>query len=365
MKILGVVGTRPNFMKIDPLIRALERNPEQFSTMLIHTGQHYDFKMSKIFFDDLELRPPDIYLDVGSGSHAKQTGTIMIRLEKVLMEHKPDLVVVVGDVNSTLAGAITSAKLLIPVAHVEAGLRSFDCRMPEEINRVVTDTLSNYLFTPSKDANDNLCREGISDGRIYFVGNVMIDTLRRYLKLAEESSIFERLKVKKKEYALLTLHRPSNVDNPQVLAEILDAIAMIQEAVPILFPIHPRTERQIQQFGFQLKVRSMLNLRIIPPLGYVDFLALEANSKMVFTDSGGIQEETTVLDVPCLTLRENTERPVTVTQGTNQILGHNKDKIVAAAFAILDNQVLHGQTPELWDGHAAERIVEVLQQQLV
>jgi UDP-N-acetylglucosamine 2-epimerase (non-hydrolysing) len=316
MKIIGVVGARPNFMKIDPLFRVLDREPERFLTQLVHTGQHYDNRMSKIFFEDLGLRSPDIYLGIGSGTHAEQTGKIMMRLEEVLMKEKPDLVIVVGDVNSTLAGAVTAAKLHIPIAHVEAGLRSFDRRMPEEINRVVTDALSDYLFTPSLDANENLRREGIPNKKIYFVGNVMIDSLKRCLKFAKKSDIF---------------------------------------------PIHPRTEKQIKIFGLQPKIKMMKNLKIIPPLGYIDFLALESSAKLVLTDSGGIQEETTVLDIPCLTLRETTECPVTVTQGTNQVVGHNKEKILSAAFAVLNKRKASlKQTPKFWDGRAAERIAAVL-----
>jgi len=360
IKIIGVVGARPNFMKIDPVFRALRQKSERFSTHLVHTGQHYDERMSKIFFHDLGLHTPDIDLGVGSGTHAAQTGMIMIQLEKVLMKQEPDLVLVVGDVNSTLAAAITAAKLHIPVAHVEAGLRAFDRRMPEEINRVLTDALSAYLFTPSQDANENLRREGIPDERIHFVGNVMIDTLHRCQKLAERSFIFERLGIEERGYALLTLHRPGNVDDPQVLAEIMEALAKIQKEVPIIFPIHPRTEKQIQRYGFQSEIKAMSNLRIAPPLGYLDFLALEGHAKMVLTDSGGIQEETTVLGIPCLTLRETTERPVTVTQGTNQIVGHDKERIVAAAFAILNGEMPQGRIPEFWDGHAAERIARVL-----
>jgi len=361
IKILGVVGARPNFMKIDPVFRVLEQEPEKFSTFLVHTGQHYDDWMSKVFFLDLGLRPPDVNLGVGSGAHAEQTGTVMIRLERVLMEQKPDLVLVVGDVNSTLAAAITAAKLHIPVAHIEAGLRSFDRRMPEEINRIVTDALSSYLFTPSRDANENLRREGMPDDRICFVGNVMIDTLLRCRAIAERSSIFDQLKLDKRDkYALLTLHRPGNVDNPEILAEILEALSRIQEEMPIIFSIHPRTKKRIQEFGFHSMLEKAHNLRIIPPLGYVDFLALESHATFVLTDSGGIQEETTALGVPCVTLRENTERPVTVTQGTNQLVGHDKDKIVAAAFAVLDGQAPRGRIPEFWDGHASERIAKVL-----
>ncbi|MCD6172021.1 MAG: UDP-N-acetylglucosamine 2-epimerase (non-hydrolyzing) [Thermoplasmata archaeon] len=361
IKVLGVVGARPNFMKIDPVFRVLEREPQKFSTFLVHTGQHYDDRMSKIFFLDLGLRAPDVNLDVGSSTHAEQTGMVMIRLERVLLEQKPDLVLVVGDVNSTLAAAITAAKLHIPVAHIEAGLRSFDRKMPEEINRIVVDALSTYLFTPSRDANENLRREGIPDEHIYFVGNVMIDTLIRCRPLAERSSIFNQLGLNKKDrYALLTLHRPSNVDNREILAEILEALLKIQEEIPIIFPIHPRTKKRIWEFGFQPILEKAHNLRIIPPLGYIDFLALESHATFVLTDSGGIQEETTVLGVPCLTLRENTERPVTITQGTNQLVGHDKNKIIAAAFNILDSQMPQRRIPELWDGHTAERIVEVL-----
>ncbi len=360
LKVLGVVGARPNYMKIEPVFRLLEEEAESFSTLLVHTGQHYDETMSQIFFRDLGFRSPDIDLGVGSGTHAEQTGIVMMRLEEVLVERQPDLVIVVGDVNSTLAAAVTAAKLHIPVAHIEAGLRSYDRRMPEEINRVVTDALASYLFTPSRDADENLKREGIPDNRIYFVGNVMIDALMRCRSLAEKSSIFKELGVERGKYALVTLHRPSNVDDPQVLLEILKAIIEIQKSVTVIFPIHPRTEKQIQQYGFQSEVENLPNFKIIQPLGYIDFLALEAHARLVLTDSGGIQEETTVLGVPCLTLRENTERPITVTQGTNQVVGHNYEEIVTSAFSILEGRDFKVQIPELWDGHAAERIVSVL-----
>ncbi|MEA1912858.1 MAG: UDP-N-acetylglucosamine 2-epimerase (non-hydrolyzing) [candidate division WOR-3 bacterium] len=360
MKILGVVGARPNFMKIAPVFRALEHNPQKFKTLLVHTGQHYDERMSKIFFQDLRLSPPEINLGVGSGTHAEQTGKIMMKLEKVMLKEEPDLVMVVGDVNSTLAAAVTASKIHIPIAHVEAGLRSFDRRMPEEINRVVTDALSHYLFTPSRDANNNLHHEGIPEERIHFVGNVMIDSLRLCLNLARNSTIFKELGIDRNQYALLTLHRPSNVDSPQVLEEIMEALGEVQKAIPIIFPIHPRTENRIQEFGFSRRVEEMNGLRIIPPLGYLDFLALETNAKLVLTDSGGIQEETTVLGIPCLTLRESTERPITVEQGTNQIVGHSKDKIVENSLAILGGKVKNGKIPELWEGKAAERIVKVL-----
>ena len=364
INILGVVGARPNFMKIDPVFRVLDRERDRFATALVHTGQHYDEKMSKVFFDDLAMRPPDIYLDVGSGTHAQQTGTVMIRLEAVLAERRPDLVMVVGDVNSTLAATLTAAKLRIPVAHVEAGLRSFDRAMPEEINRLVTDALSDYLFTPSRDGDANLLKEGVPPERIHFVGNVMIDTLQRCRALAQQSSVFETLGVERGAYAFLTLHRPSNVDDPAVLAEILDALATIQERLPIIFPIHPRTAKQIEAFGLQDRVDRMRDLRRIPPLGYLDFLALQSHARLALTDSGGIQEETTVLGVPCLTLRENTERPVTVTQGTNRIVGHDREEIVAAATAVLEGQAPEGRIPEYWDSQASERIADVLRREL-
>lgn len=357
---MGIVGARPNFMKIDPVFRQMEHWPDTFSTLLVHTGQHYDDHMSQVFFRDLGLRRPDIDLGVGSGTHAEQTGRIMIALEKVLVEHRPDLVVVVGDVNSTLAGAVVAAKLWIPVAHVEAGLRSFDRQMPEEINRIVTDVLSSYLFTPSRDANRKLVQEGIPAERIYFVGNVMIDTLQRCLPMAQVSPIFEKLKVARGEYGLLTLHRPANVDVPEALCEILEAVEIIQSQLPVVFPIHPRTRKRISEFGLKHRLQQMLQLLVTEPLGYLDFLALEASARLVLTDSGGIQEETTVLDVPCLTLRETTERPITVEQGTNTVVGHHKERIVDAAFVALQGNSKKGRTPELWDGQAATRIADIL-----
>lgn len=360
IKILGIVGARPNFMKIDPVFRVLEQEPEKFSTRLVHTGQHYDDKMSKVFFHDLGLRPPDIDLEVGSGSHTLQIGTVMLKIEPVLMQEKPDLVIVVGDVNSTLAGALTAVKLNIPVAHVEAGLRSFDRTMPEEINRIVTDTLSRYLFTPSADGNDNLRREGIQEERIFLVGNVMIDTLQRCRAAAEKTPILEMLDLQEEQYALLTLHRPSNVDDPQVLAEILEALEEIQQAITIVFPMHPRTGNRIRQFDLSPKIAAMPNLRLIPPLGYLEFLKLQVHAKFIMTDSGGIQEEATILRVPCLTLRLNTERPITLTHGTNQLVGYDKVCLVAAAQGLLNGGRQPDLVPEWWDGRASERIVEVL-----
>lgn len=360
LRILGVSGARPNFMKIDPVFRALERRPERFDATLVHTGQHYDERMAEVFFRDLGLRAPDIDLGVGSGTHAEQTGRVMIELERVLIERRPDLVLVVGDVNSTLAAALTAAKLLIPVAHIEAGLRSFDRRMPEEINRILTDALARLLFTTCREADDNLRREGIPDERIHFVGNVMIDTLLRCLPMVRESDALARLGVSG-PYALLTLHRPSNVDDASVFEEILQALAFIQQTLPVVFPIHPRTERQLRKLGLEDRLDDMTDLMRIPPQGYLDFLALQAGARLVLTDSGGIQEETTVLGIPCITLRETTERPVTVSQGTNRVTGPLKENVLAAFSEILDAEPRPSHIPELWDGRAAERIAEILQ----
>ena len=361
MRLTCVVGARPNFMKIAPIVTAARQHPD-LDTTLVHTGQHYDERMSDLFFRELGLPAPDVHLGVGSASHAVQTARVMTAFDETLDRHATDVVVVVGDVNSTLATTITAAKMHIPVGHVEAGLRSFDRRMPEEINRIVTDALSTYLFTPSRDADELLHREGIPAERIYFVGNVMIDSLRRCQGLAARSPILSQLALERGKYAVLTLHRPSNVDDPDILAEILAALDEIQKAIPIAFPIHPRTAKQIERFGYEPRLAAMPGMRLIPPCGYLDFIALEMNAQLILTDSGGIREEATVLGIPCLTLRETTERPITVTQGTNQIVGHDKAKILEAASRILGGQVPQGRIPELWDGHAAERIVDVLAQ---
>jgi UDP-N-acetylglucosamine 2-epimerase (non-hydrolysing) len=363
MKVLNVVGARPNLMKIAPLVEEMRRHPH-ISQMLVHTGQHYDDKMSQVFFDELGIPRPDIYLGVGSGSHAEQTARVMIAFEDVLREHKPDVVVVVGDVNSTLACAVTAAKLWVPVAHVEAGLRSFDRKMPEEINRIVTDALSDFLFTTSRDADENLLREGIPPEKVFFVGNVMIDTLNKHRAHAEQLGTPERFGLEVGHYALLTLHRPSNVDIPEVFSGILEALTVIQRDVPILFPAHPRTISRISEFGFAELLAGALNLHIVEPLGYLEFLDLMMHAQLVLTDSGGIQEETTILEVPCLTLRESTERPITVTQGTNVLVGTDPARIVAAAQEALAGRSQAGCVPELWDGHAAERIVATLREQL-
>ena len=363
MKILNVVGARPNLMKIAPLVEAIQKYP-QIQQILLHTGQHYDDKMSQIFFDELKIPRPDIYLGVGSGSHAEQTARVMVEFEQVLLEHKPDLTVVVGDVNSTLACAITAAKLWIPVAHIEAGLRSFDRKMPEEINRLVTDVLSDFLFTTSPDANENLLKEGIQAEKIFFVGNVMIDTLNKHRLRAQQLYTPRRFGLEPGQYALLTLHRPSNVDVPEVFAGILQALAAIQQDLPILFPAHPRTLKRIAEFGFQDRLVAAPGLRVVEPLGYLEFLDLMMHAQLVLTDSGGIQEETTILGVPCLTLRKNTERPVTITQGTNILVGTNPDRMTAAVKDILGGRNQHKRVPELWDGHAAERIVAILSEKL-
>lgn len=363
MKILHVVGARPNFIKIAPIMEEMACYPERFDQVLVHTGQHYDDEMSQVFFDDLDIPRPDVYLGVGSGSHAEQTARVMLAFEPVLLEQQPDLVLVVGDVNSTLACALVCVKIGVPVAHVEAGLRSFDRTMPEEINRVLTDQIADILFTTERDADDNLLREGVAEEKIHFVGNVMIDTLLRHKERALALDVLERRGLKPGDFALLTLHRPSNVDVPEVLSGILDALAKIQNRLPILFPAHPRTMKRVQEFGFKEKVAAMPDLRVTEPLGYLEFLNLMANARLVLTDSGGIQEETTILGVPCLTLRKNTERPVTVTQGTNTIVGCDPECIVTEALATLDGKGKTGQVPELWDGRAASRIVELIREE--
>ena len=362
MLVVNVAGARPNFMKISPLMRAMKRR-ESFKSVLVHTGQHYDDNMSKSFFQDLELSEPDLHLGVGSGSHAWQTAEIMVRFEKALVDLTPDLVLVVGDVNSTLACSIAAAKLGVPIAHVEAGLRSFDRTMPEEINRVVTDQLSDYLFATCQEANDNLRREGISEEKIFLVGNVMVDSLLANLEQAKQSDILNRLGVEHERYTLMTLHRPSNVDNQKTLCNILHGLNTIQQELPIIFPAHPRTLRQITEFGLSGQIAEMTHLHLIEPLGYLEFLCLMSQSKLVLTDSGGIQEETTVLGIPCLTLRENTERPVTVTEGTNTLVGSDPDRIIDEAMKVLNGCGKVGRVPKLWDGQASERIVTILEKE--
>ena len=353
-EIILVAGARPNFMKVAPLWVSILEHRDSFSPTLIHTGQHYDWEMSDVFFSDLGLPEPDEFLRAGSGSHAEQTAKIMVGFEKVCKERPPDLVVVVGDVNSTLACAIVAKKLLIPVAHVEAGLRSRDWTMPEEINRVVTDTLADYLFTPSRDADENLLAEGISSERIHFVGNIMIDSLVKALPTVESIKAHERFDLSPGGYGLVTLHRPSNVDVPRELQSILKAISRVD--IPLLFPVHPRTRKIIEGLG--ALDTSLPGLRLIEPVGYYDFLSLTLAAAFVLTDSGGIQEETTYLGVPCLTLRAQTERPITITEGTNRLV--TTENLAEAIARVLNGKSEKGRIPELWDGQTASRIVDIL-----
>jgi len=358
-RILVVAGARPNFMKVAPLLRVLHAR-SGFEPILVHTGQHYDAAMSGGFFRDLGIPEPDVNLGVGSGSHAEQTGLVLIKIEQLILERRPDAILVVGDVNSTLAATLAAVKLQVPVAHVEAGLRSGDRAMPEEINRILTDAVSSWLFVTEEAGRTNLLREGVDPSRIHLVGNVMIDTLLDNLARARDLDTLSRLGLESGGYAVLTLHRPSNVDDPARLRALFDALETIHRRVPIVFPVHPRTRSAIE---LRLGGRGPA-LRLAEPLGYLDFLRLMADARFVLTDSGGIQEETTVLGVPCLTLRENTERPITVSQGTNTIVGSDPTKIVAAALNVLDTGGKVGRTPSLWDGRAAERIIDVLTHEL-
>jgi UDP-N-acetylglucosamine 2-epimerase (non-hydrolysing) len=357
MKILHVVGARPNYMKTAPIMLAMARCPGEFTQVLVHTGQHYDYNMSKIFFDDLAMPEPDDHLNVGSGTHADQTARTMLAFEPVLHKHKPDWVFVVGDVNSTLACALVSVKLGIPVAHVEAGLRSRDWTMPEEINRLLTDRISSLLFTPSRDGDENLRAEGIEAHKIHFVGNVMIDTLVKMLPRAEQSSALARFNLERRRFVLVTLHRPANVDDPNVLREIVAALYDIGARCPVVFPVHPRTRARAGQLDL---IASDARVQWIEPLGYLDFLALMRQSAAVITDSGGVQEETTFLGVPCLTVRPNTERPITIEMGTNQLVRAERDAIGRACDDALMQTRRAARVPEKWDGYAAERIVDVM-----
>ena len=357
VKILNVVGARPNFMKMAPIIAAINRRSNEVSQTLVHTGQHYDEAMSAVFFGDLRMPEPDISLETRSGTPTRQMARIMPLFEEVLISQQPDWVVVVGDVNSTIACALVASKLNVRIAHVEAGLRSFDRTMPEEINRLLTDQLADLLLTPSADADANLLREGIPIERIVRVGNVMIDTLFQQIERARNSAILDELELRPREFAALTLHRPANVDNSEVLSRICSAIGEIARELPVIFPAHPRTQARMREFGLVTPV----GVHEIAPLGYLDFLQLWSNARLALTDSGGLQEETTALGVPCLTLRENTERPITIEQGSNRLVGSNPGRIVGAAREILSGGVSYtARAPELWDGHAADRIVEAL-----
>lgn len=363
LKVINVVGARPNFMKVAPIVAAMKQRPAMFQPLVVHTGQHYDAAMSDSFFRDLELPHPDTHLGVGSASHAAQTAAVMERFEPVVLEEKPDWVLVVGDVNSTLACALVCVKLGVKVAHVEAGLRSRDRTMPEEINRLLTDQIADLLLTPSEDAGENLRAEGIPPERIRFVGNVMIDSLLQNLERARKSQARAELGVADTDYTVLTLHRPSNVDCPDTFTGILSALETIAQKLPVIFPVHPRTRKTIAELGLSDRVAAIKNLRLIDPLGYLDFLSLYSGARLVLTDSGGIQEETTALGIPCLTLRENTERPITVELGTNVIVGTDTARIVTAAMAALNGAARRTtRRPPLWDGRTSERILDALEE---
>lgn len=358
-KIMLVVGARPNFIKAAPLMKELQKQGDMFQTYLVHTGQHYDHNLSRLFFDELQMAEPDKYLGVGSGTHAQQTAKIMTELEDVLIDNKVDLVIVFGDVNSTMAAAIVAAKLGIKLAHVEAGLRSFDKNMPEEINRIVTDRLSDYLFTTEKAAEINLRNEGIPEDNIFFTGNIMIDSLVNNLRKARRSRILEKLSIEANKYAAMTLHRPSNVDDKITLTELLEAISEISKKIKVIFPCHPRTRKKIQRFSLLNKSDSG-RFHVIEPLGYLDFLKLQSSARFILTDSGGIQEETTYLKIPCITIRDNTERPVTTEIGSNVLTGTNSRNIIRAAINILNGHNRKGKVPQLWDGKTASRIAHIL-----
>lgn len=361
-KIISVVGARPNFMKIAPLHRAFKKYSDSIQHLICHTGQHYDEKMSKVFFEDLELPKPDFYLGVGSGSHAEQTAAVMVKFEKILLEEKPDMILVVGDVNSTIACSLTASKLHIKIVHVEAGLRSGDRQMPEEINRVLTDSISDMLFVTEKSGMENLKREGISDGKVFFTGNVMIDSLAYFKPKVVNSTILKDFELTPQKYVLVTLHRPSNVDSKDQLIKLIDVLNSVAEKRKVLFPIHPRTMKNLTDFGLMEKINK--NLILTEPIGYLDFLALTSNAELIVTDSGGIQEESTYLGVQCITLRTSTERPITVEVGTNQLLGTDLEKAKKVALEVLEGKLKMGTIPELWDGKAAERITEIISKKL-
>jgi UDP-N-acetylglucosamine 2-epimerase (non-hydrolysing) len=361
-KIISVVGARPNFIKVSPVHKAFKKYGKSIQNLICHTGQHYDKNMSGIFFDELELPKPDFYLGVGSGSHAVQTAKIMIEFEKVLISENPDLIIVVGDVNSTIACTLTASKLNIKTAHIEAGLRSFDREMPEEINRLLTDSIADFLFVTEKSGLINLRNEGIPDDKIFFTGNVMIDSLVRHLPLAEKLSFYKKYKLEKNKYVLVTLHRPGNVDTKEGLEALLKLLNTLSDKRKILFPVHPRTKLNMKIFGLDNLVGK--NIIITEPVGYLDFLSLIKDSELIITDSGGIQEESTYLGIQCITVRNNTERPVTVDVGTNQCIGTDMIKVEEAALRILNGQIKKGIIPELWDGKAAERITEIIVDQM-
>jgi len=360
-KIICIVGARPNFMKIAPVMAAFKKNAPEVNVLLVHTGQHYDKNMKTQFFQQLGIPEPDIDLGVGSGSHAVQTAEVMKRFEPVIDQQQPDAVIVVGDVNSTISCALVAAKKMIPVVHIEAGLRSYDRQMPEEINRVLTDQISDRLYLTEKSAQKNLALEGIPQERTFFAGNVMIDTLK---KNAQSAVYFSdtlneyqiNADIQEKNYSLVTMHRPSNVDNKEILERLLSVINKTSETIPVIFPLHPRTRGKITEFQLEHLINSK-NIHILPPLGYMQLVGLMLKARLVMTDSGGIQEETTALGIPCITLRENTERPITVEQGTNTIVGVDAELILSTFNEVINSGGKAGKQPELWDGHAAERIV--------
>lgn len=357
-KILSVVGARPNFMKIAPVHLEFLKYKDSVQHLICHTGQHYDEKMSKIFFDELNISKPDFNLNVGSASHAVQTANIMIEFEKVLIAEKPDMIIVVGDVNSTIACGLVAKKLNIPVAHIEAGLRSFDRTMPEEINRILTDTISDYLFVTEQSGIDNLKNEGIDERKIFFTGNVMIDSLVQNMSKIDKSPILSSFGVKKDDYILCTLHRPANVDNKKSFKDILDTLNAFADKKKIIFPVHPRTRTNMMEHGIANEISS--NLILTDPIGYIDFLCLIKNATLIITDSGGIQEETTYLGVPCVTLRKNTERPITIQTGSNYLAGTDVSRLSEIVTDILNGKVKKAGIPPLWDGKAAERICKIL-----
>ncbi len=360
-KIFLIAGARPNFMKIAPLIKELNETNIEFK--IIHTGQHYDYNMSKIFFNDLGIPEPDIHLNIGSASQAVQTAKIMIEFEKVVLKEKPLLVVVVGDVNSTLPCSLVAKKLNIKIAQVESGLRSFDQKMPEEINRILTDQISDFLFTSEYSAEVNLKKEGIDQNKIFFVGNIMIDCLLMNLKKTKRLNTYKRYGLEKKKYALITIHRPSNVDTQENLNKIIKILNFTQEKIRIFFPIHPRTKKNLERYKLEDKLKK-LNIILSEPIGYLEFLNLMENSKMVLTDSGGIQEEASYLKIPVLTLRENTERPITIEKGTNEMVGNNLDKIKKYVNEILLKKYKQGQDIEKWDGNTAKRIIDTIKEKI-
>ncbi len=363
LRIACIVGARPNFMKIAPILRAFEKH-NCLDPVLIHTGQHYDSNLSDIFFEELGIKRPEISLGIGSGSHGKQTAEILIAIENVLVEASENgtpfhRMIVVGDVNSTMAATIAAAKLLIPVAHVEAGLRSFDITMPEEINRMLTDSICDMLLPSEPDGVKNLQHEGHDDSKIHLVGNVMIDTLMNQVERAKESNILQDLSLVPGKYGVVTLHRPANVDDEKVLGELLKVLVEISANLPLVFPIHPRTKSRLEAFGFLNLLESASNITCLGPAGYNDFLCLTSQAKVIVTDSGGLQEESTALGVPCLTMRPNTERPITVTLGTSTLVGSDSEKLKLHLTEVIDGTYKAGECPALWDGHAAERIAEI------